>query len=324
MTRGRIAYNMQLRNDRSGRLRRPDHRCGPQRPGLRLLSRPRGPQGAHARTARRGRRRGGDRGVPSRLPQLDRELHGEPAAAEGDPRHAARRARAAHRRAADLELRAAAGRRASALGGELAATQAEVARFSARDAEALPRLLRALDAVAEVLRGLVLRAPPNLGGPLSRRLARRARQRRGCCSTSAACPWRQARPRSTSSPRARGDLLDQLVRERTVKAVFGLDAVVGNYASPYAAGSAYVLLHHVFGEVNGKQGALGPCDRRHGRDHRDHGRRCRSAASRSASKPGGSGAGRRRKRGRRRARERRGVARARCRATSARRSCTNG
>ena len=29
------------------------------------------------------------------------------------------------------------------------------------------------------------------------------------------------------------------------------------YASPYAPGSAYVLLHHVFGEVNGKRGKWG-------------------------------------------------------------------
>ncbi|HLU62160.1 MAG TPA: NAD(P)/FAD-dependent oxidoreductase, partial [Gammaproteobacteria bacterium] len=33
--------------------------------------------------------------------------------------------------------------------------------------------------------------------------------------------------------------------------------VVGNYASPYTPGSAYVLLHHVFGEVNGRKGAWG-------------------------------------------------------------------
>ncbi len=39
--------------------------------------------------------------------------------------------------------------------------------------------------------------------------------------------------------------------------MFGFDAVVGNYASPYAEGSAYVLLHHLFGEVNGKAGAWG-------------------------------------------------------------------
>jgi phytoene dehydrogenase-like protein len=35
--------------------------------------------------------------------------------------------------------------------------------------------------------------------------------------------------------------------------------MVGNYASPDTPGSAYVLLHHVFGEVNGKKGAWGHC-----------------------------------------------------------------
>ena len=39
--------------------------------------------------------------------------------------------------------------------------------------------------------------------------------------------------------------------------MLGWDSVVGNYASPYAAGSAYVLLHHCFGEVNGKAGRWG-------------------------------------------------------------------
>ena len=42
-----------------------------------------------------------------------------------------------------------------------------------------------------------------------------------------------------------------------MKALFGFDAIVGNYASPYAAGSAYVMLHHAFGEVNGKKGVWG-------------------------------------------------------------------
>ena len=33
--------------------------------------------------------------------------------------------------------------------------------------------------------------------------------------------------------------------------------MVGNYASPYTPGTAYVLLHHAFGEVNGKQRVWG-------------------------------------------------------------------
>jgi phytoene dehydrogenase-like protein len=54
-----------------------------------------------------------------------------------------------------------------------------------------------------------------------------------------------------------GDLLDEWFLSDPIKAVLGFDAVVGNLASPYAAGSAYVLLHHAFGEVNGKRGAWG-------------------------------------------------------------------
>ena len=54
-----------------------------------------------------------------------------------------------------------------------------------------------------------------------------------------------------------GDYLDAWFESAPIKAAYGFDGIVGNYASPYAAGSAYVLLHHVFGEVNGKKGAWG-------------------------------------------------------------------
>src|SRR5712672_4186536 len=54
-----------------------------------------------------------------------------------------------------------------------------------------------------------------------------------------------------------GDYLDSWFESAPIKAAYGFDGIVGNYASPYAAGSAYVLLHHVFGEVNGKQGVWG-------------------------------------------------------------------
>ncbi|MEY2896367.1 MAG: hypothetical protein RL669_636, partial [Pseudomonadota bacterium] len=54
-----------------------------------------------------------------------------------------------------------------------------------------------------------------------------------------------------------GHWLDEQFESDAVKAVLGWDSVVGNYASPYAAGSAYVLLHHCFGEVNGVPGQWG-------------------------------------------------------------------
>src|SRR5205807_10078334 len=52
-------------------------------------------------------------------------------------------------------------------------------------------------------------------------------------------------------------MLVQRFESVLVKALYGFDAIVGNYASPYAAGSAYVMLHHAFGEVNGKKGVWG-------------------------------------------------------------------
>jgi phytoene dehydrogenase-like protein len=52
-------------------------------------------------------------------------------------------------------------------------------------------------------------------------------------------------------------VLDRWFESAPIKAAFGFDAVVGNFASPYAPGSGYVLLHHVFGEVNGRRGQWG-------------------------------------------------------------------
>src|SRR5947208_274068 len=57
--------------------------------------------------------------------------------------------------------------------------------------------------------------------------------------------------------RSAGEMLDERFESDLVKALFGFDAIVGNYASPYAAGSAYVMLHHAFGEVNGKKAVWG-------------------------------------------------------------------
>src|SRR5690606_14770537 len=42
-----------------------------------------------------------------------------------------------------------------------------------------------------------------------------------------------------------------------VQGAFAFDGIVGAYASPFTPGTAYVLLHHCFGEVNGKSGVWG-------------------------------------------------------------------
>ena len=138
------------------------------------------------------------------------------------------------------------------IGGGLAATQAEVARYSKRDAEKLPDYYALLERVANVLRAMLLQTPPNVGGGIAALLE----------------AWKSAKVFKNLDLATQrdvldlfslsaGDLLDRWFESAPIKACFGFDSIVGNFASPYAPGSAYVLLHHVFGEVNGKSGVWG-------------------------------------------------------------------
>src|SRR2546423_11158141 len=54
-----------------------------------------------------------------------------------------------------------------------------------------------------------------------------------------------------------GDYLDNWFESDPIKAVYGFDGIVGNYASPYTAGFAHLLLPHAFGEGDGKRGVWG-------------------------------------------------------------------
>jgi phytoene dehydrogenase-like protein len=138
------------------------------------------------------------------------------------------------------------------LGGGLERTQAAFARFSQRDADALPGYYAMLERVADVLRDLALRPPPNVGGGVAglvealttgRLLARLPRE-----------VQRDMLDLFTKSAR---EFLAPWFESDPVQAAFGFDAIVGNYATPDTPGSAYVLLHHVFGQVNGNKGSWG-------------------------------------------------------------------
>jgi phytoene dehydrogenase-like protein len=136
-------------------------------------------------------------------------------------------------------------------------TESEVARFSARDAARIPEYGARLQAIADVLRDLTLTTPPNaVAGswrsalPELLRAARVGGRLRGL-------DMELRRELLSLIAMSAGDYLDRWFESEPIKAVFGFDGVVGNYASPYSGGSAYVLLHHVFGEVNGKKGAWG-------------------------------------------------------------------
>ncbi len=134
----------------------------------------------------------------------------------------------------------------------LAARQRAIAAFSPRDAERLPAYDAALEKAAGFLRDLILKTPPNVGGGIGELIA------------SAGLGWRtwglsldDKRLLFDLFTKSAAEFLDGWFEHEVVKGAFAFDGIVGAYASPYTAGTAYVLLHHCFGEVNGKAGVWG-------------------------------------------------------------------
>lgn len=136
-------------------------------------------------------------------------------------------------------------------------TQGEIAKFSEKDAARFPAYCDEIDTIADVLRDLILETPPNVSdegwfgslpellraGKLGRRLSRLDMHHR--------------RVLLDLFTKSASDYLDGWFESPEAKVLFGFDSIVGSYAAPSTPGSAYVLLHHVFGEVNGKKGAWG-------------------------------------------------------------------
>jgi phytoene dehydrogenase-like protein len=137
-------------------------------------------------------------------------------------------------------------------------TKAEIAKFSARDAARLDAYETRLERLTGVLRALALETPPNLAtgqgiaanlGALFETAKVGARLR--------ALGLEGQRDLVEIFTRSAGDVLDQWFETDPIKAILGFDGIVGTYASPYAAGTGYVLMHHCWGEVNGRRGQWG-------------------------------------------------------------------
>jgi len=137
-------------------------------------------------------------------------------------------------------------------------TKAEVAKFSARDAARLEAYEARLTRLTDVLRALALRAPPNL--PTGQGPAANLGALVGAAKAAnrlRSLDLEGQRDLFELFTRSAGDLLDQWLESEPIKAILGFDGIVGTYASPYEAGTGYVLMHHCWGEVNGKRGAWG-------------------------------------------------------------------
>jgi phytoene dehydrogenase-like protein len=135
-------------------------------------------------------------------------------------------------------------------------THNEVAKFSPKDAVRLDEYSASLNRVADMLRQLVLETPPNVVDGWRAALPEILQVGR-TGKMLANLPMAARRDLLALFTKSAGDFLDGWFESDPIKAVYGFDGIVGTYASPYASGTAYVLLHHVFGEVNGKKGTWG-------------------------------------------------------------------
>lgn len=132
--------------------------------------------------------------------------------------------------------------------------RAEVAKFSVRDADAVDRWDAWLDDLAGVLGPLLAQIPPRLGARRPVDLAAQARllwELRGLDTRSVSEVTRLF----TMSI---ADLLEEFFTSPQLLGVLSVSGVIGTWAGPRSAGTAYVMAHHHLGDLgDGTVGAWG-------------------------------------------------------------------
>jgi phytoene dehydrogenase-like protein len=136
------------------------------------------------------------------------------------------------------------------LWGDVERDVKEIARFSTADAEAYAKFDVYFERIAGLLRDLLFIVPPNLTlGELPRWLALGARMRHWSARDIAEI----IRLFTLSA----ADFLEEWFGDERIKGALATQAMVGGWGGPMSPGSAYVLMHHWIGEVDGHAGAWG-------------------------------------------------------------------
>ena len=138
------------------------------------------------------------------------------------------------------------------LGGRNGLTRREIVRHCPDDGEAYDRYMAELETVVPLIQKWLLKSPPEAGAGIAGlpSILSLGRDLVGFSTE-------QIKIVHEYATKSAGDILDRHFKGDLAKALFGFDGVVGNFASPYTPGTAYVLLHHLFGEAAGVPGAWG-------------------------------------------------------------------
>jgi phytoene dehydrogenase-like protein len=136
------------------------------------------------------------------------------------------------------------------LWGDVERDAAAIGRFSERDAAAYVAFDRYFDRVARLLKDLLFVVPPNMNlRDLPKWAATAGRFRK----------WsgRDLHEAVRLFTMSAADFLDEWFEDERVKGALATQAIIGAWCGPMTPGSAYVLMHHWIGEVDGHAGAWG-------------------------------------------------------------------
>jgi phytoene dehydrogenase-like protein len=133
------------------------------------------------------------------------------------------------------------------------ANRREFARHSPRDAEAYDRYSRDIMRFCRFIRPMLLRTPPDPTSFRPRDLTELAWLARKVGEMSE----RQIAETIRVWTMPIADFLDEYFESPVIKAYMAVSAIIGTALGPMSPGSAYVLLHHYMGDVDGNIGAWG-------------------------------------------------------------------
>jgi phytoene dehydrogenase-like protein len=130
---------------------------------------------------------------------------------------------------------------------------AEIAKFSAADADAYPGYEAHLAGIGRVLGPLLHQIPPRLGSRRPPDLLRQAR----LLTSLRSVDERGAVDVTRLLTGSIADLLEGYFESDAMRGLLSVSGVIGTWAGPRSAGTAYVMLHHHIGETEGAAGAWG-------------------------------------------------------------------
>ncbi len=136
---------------------------------------------------------------------------------------------------------------------DAARTRESLRRLSPRDAERYEAFEAMLERMADFLRPLMHRPPPALGSRHPGDLLSLLRE----AGRAAGLPAREVHTLFRVMTQSVADLLDDWFESDVLKGTLASTGVVGVWAGPRTPGTAYNLLHHALGELDGVSGLWG-------------------------------------------------------------------